>query len=377
MWGEFYSGKVLYLLSGLTLGLVLLLLPSVFSLKRALHLSLIFLSGSLGFLFGVKVELRILRRISRAVLGLSLFQGFFTVLAATIPLYFILPIWRGMETGSDLLRTSAVLGIAASVTMPPTISLLSGRTERRREILRVVETMALFGNVVAFVFLWLLPVLQKGEAISLIGIEIEGAGGRLLMALICGGLVGCLADFVSRRERSLHEQIYLVVGVLLVGMGTASALGISSVLVGMIAGAWLINATSRRIAVLETMDCIRDFIEGAFLVLVGAVLPMVSLFRSKDGLIALGLGVLLFALRFLGKTVGTGIGARIFVKGATEHRNVLGLTLLPQAGIAVAVAYGQNLSDMLLCGVLLSVLLALLAAPYGWRRVFGSVKGEV
>ena len=237
--------------------------------------------------------------------------------------------------------------------------------------------MALFGNIVALVCLWLLLVLQKGEAISLVGVKIEGAGGRLLMALICGGLVGCLADFVSRRERSLHEQIYLVVGVLLVGMGTASALGIPSVLVGMIAGAWLINATSRRIAVLETMDCIRDFIEGVFLVLVGAVLPMVSLFRSKDGLIALGLGVLLFALRFLGKTVGTGIGARIFVKGATEHRNVLGLTLLPQAGIAVAVAYGQSLSDMLLCGVLFSVLFALLAAPYGWRRVFGSVKGEV
>jgi len=306
-----------------------------------------------------------------------LFQAFFTVLAATIPLYFILSIWRGMETGLDLLRTSAVLGIAASVTMPPTISLLSGRTERRREILRVVETMALFGNVVAFVFLWLLPVLQKGEAISLIGIEIEGADGRLLMALICGGLVGCLGDLASRNERSLRERIYLVVGILLVGGGLAGAWGLPPVFVGMVAGAWLINATSRRVAVLETTDRIREFIEGTFLVLIGAVLSMASLLRSRDGLIALGLGVLLFALRLLGKTVGTGMGARIFVKVPTEYRNMLGLTLLPQAGIAVAVAYGQNLNDVLLCGVLLSVLFALLAAPYGWRRVFGSVQADV
>ena len=374
MWGQSRSAKVLCLLVGLTLGL---LVPPISSLERALHLILIFLSGSLGFLFGVKVELRILRRISRAVWGLSLFQAFFTLLVVTIPLTFILPIWGRTETGVDLLRISAALGIVASVTMPPAVSLLSKRTERKRAVFRVVETMALSGDVVVFVFLGFLLMLQRGEAISLVGIEIGGAGGRLLTALICGGLVGCLADFVSRRERSLQERVYLVVGVLLVGIGTAGALGVPSVFIGLIAGAWLINATSRRVAVLETMDRIRDFVEGTLLVLIGAVLPMASLLRSRDGLIALGVGVLLFALRLLGKTLGTGIGARMFVKMPKAQRKGLGGTLLPQAEIAVAVAYGQNLGDMLLFAVLLSVLLALLAAPYGWRWAFGSGKCEV
>jgi hypothetical protein len=133
---------------------------------------------------------------------------------------------------------------------------------------------------------------------------------------------------------------------------------------------WLINGTTRRIEVLEAVDRIRGIAEGTFLVLMGAVLPVASLLRSMDGLIALGLGLLLFALRFFGKTVGTGVGARMFTKLPTARRNGFGLTLLPQGGIAVAVAYGQGLSDVMMGGILISVLLALFAAPYGWRRVF-------
>ncbi|MCK5328202.1 MAG: cation:proton antiporter [Candidatus Latescibacteria bacterium] len=365
--GASQPALVLCLLSGLGLGLFL---PPIPTLERTLHPILIFLSGALGFFFGVKMELRILRKLSRVFLGLSLFQAFFTLLATALPLYFVLGIWGGADPGMDLLRISAVLGIVASVTMSPTISLLSMRTERKWEAFRVVATMALFGNVVAFLFLGLLLMLRRGEAISLPGVEIEGAAGRLLVALICGGLVGCLADFANSKERFLHERIYLVVGVLLIGAGAAAALGFPPVFVGMIAGMWLINGTTRRIDVLEVVDRIRGIAEGTFLVLMGAALPVASLLRSKDGLIALGMGVLLFALRFFGKTVGTGMGARMFTKLPTARRNGLGLTLLPQGGIALAVAYGQGLSEVMVGGILISVLLALFAAPYGWRHVF-------
>ncbi len=361
------SALMLCLLSGLGLGLFL---PPISTLERTLHLILFFLSGAVGFFFGMKAELRILRKIPRAFLGLSLFQAIFTLLAATVPLYFIFPIWREGNSGLDLLRISMTFGIVASVTMSPMISLFPGRTERKWDEFRVVATMALFGNVVAFVFLGLLLMLCKGEAISLLGVEIEGAAGRLFVALICGGLVGCLADFSNSKERLLHERVYVLAGILLVGAGAAGALGFPPVFVGMIAGMWLINATTRRLELLETMDRMRGITEGAFLVLMGAVLPTASLLRSKDGLIVLGLGLLFFSLRFLGKTVGTGMGARIFTKLPTTRRNGLGLTLLSQGGIALAVAYGQGLDDVLMGGILISVLLALLAAPYGWRRVF-------
>ena len=362
-----HPAMMLCLLTGLGLGL---LLPPIVALERAFHLILIFLSGALGFFYGMRVELRILRNISRPFLGISLFQAFFTLLAASVPLYFLLGIWGGVVPGMDFLRTSVALGIAVSVTMPSTIALFAERTERKRETFRLVATMAMFGNVVAFLFLGLLLMLRQGEAISLLGIEIEGAVGRLLVALICGGLVGSLADFSSRKERFLYERIYLLVGVLLVGAGAAGAFGFPPVFVGMVAGMWLINATSRRLELLATVDRLRGITEGAFLALIGAALPVASLLRSKDGLIVLGVGVLLFVLHFFGKTVGTGIGIRMFAKQPIAQRNGLGLTLLPQAGIAVAVAYGQGLSDVMMGGILISVLLALFAAPYGWRRVF-------
>jgi hypothetical protein len=362
-----HAALMLCLLTGLGLGLFL---PPIAALERTFHLILIFLSGALGFFYGMKVELRILRNISRPFLGLSLFQAFFTFLAAAVPLYFLLGIWGEADPGMDLLRTSMALGIVVSVTMPSTIALFAGRRERKRETFRLVATMALFGNVVAFLFLGLLLMLRQGEVISLPGIEIEGAVGRLLVALICGGLVGCLADFSSRQERFLHERIYLIVGVLLVGVGAAGAFGFPPVFIGMIAGMWLINATSRRLELLETADRLRGITEGTFLVVIGVALPVASLLRSKDGLIALGVGVLLFVLRSFGKMVGTGIGVRMLAKMSIAQRNGLGLTLLPQAGIAVAVVYGQGLSDVMMGGILISVLLALFAAPYGWRRVF-------
>ncbi|MFH1006486.1 MAG: cation:proton antiporter [Candidatus Latescibacterota bacterium] len=372
-----HSVLLVCLLGGL--GVSLFLSPSAV-LGKTFHLALSFLSGAVGFFYGMKVELRILRKMSRAVLGLSLFQALFTLLVVTVPLYVLFGMWGQTDFGMELFRISAVLGIAASVTRYPTMSALSSRMDRKSEGSQVAMSMALLGNLLAFLSLGFLLAFHKGAAISFLGVEIEGAIGRLVLVLVCGGLLGGLADFANSVERPLHERHYLVVGVLLVGTGAATALGFPPVLVCMIAGMWLINATTRRLELHEMGDRIRLGVEGAFLVVIGASLSVLALVRSGEAWVALGIGLLLFASRVVGKRAGTDLGARMFAKLSEARRNEGELALLPQGGIALAVVYGQGLSEVLMGGIVISVLLALFAAPYGFRRAFrgtGNVAREM
>ncbi|MCC7264015.1 MAG: hypothetical protein IT369_15995 [Candidatus Latescibacteria bacterium] len=97
------------------------------------------------------------------------------------------------------------------------------------------------------------------------GLIVDGQLGKLLFGSMLGCGIGVLADLATRDEHPLAVRCYLVAGVVLLGGGIAAALGLEPLWVGLLAGAWLINATLRRLDILETISQSYSFAQSGLL----------------------------------------------------------------------------------------------------------------
>ena len=141
---------------------------------------------------------------------------------------------------------------------------------------------------------------------------------------------------------------------MLAGVGLCDMLNLSSLLVCMMIGAVMVNMSQQHEVLLEQCDRFTPPLFLLFFVLSGAELDLTVL--PSVGLI----GVLYLVLRSIGKWGGTMLGA-VCVHADDNIKKYLGLTLLPQAGVAIGMAslvaarfptLGQQVNTIVLAGVL-------------------------
>ena len=85
-------------------------------------------------------------------------------------------------------------------------------------------------------------------------LEIDSVFARLLWAMGAGCLAGFVADLATKDDFApggLYPQLAAVV---LIAAGIAGAVGLETLLVGTVAGFWLINATLRRLDILHVLE---------------------------------------------------------------------------------------------------------------------------
>jgi hypothetical protein len=82
---------------------------------------------------------------------------------------------------------------------------------------------------------------------------VQGLAARTLWSLALGGLVGLVVDLAIRQVRRGYF-LYLIIGGLLLGSGMAAAVGLEPLWVGLVAGAWVLNATLYRVALMHMVQ---------------------------------------------------------------------------------------------------------------------------
>ena len=189
---------------------------------------------------------------------------------------------------------------------------------------------------------------------------------QLVLSCIVGGFVGMAADVLSRDERDMRPTSLLLFAVLGLGGGLSWAYGLLPPLVGAVGGVWLINATLRRMDIVELTQQSSDFFNGLLLVSVGAAMGFA---RGATGSLALVVvlgGLAFFAARLLGNIVGSNVGTRLARLPGDRPRWLFGVALLPQGGltIAVAITVKQAVPDAWFAIVLVNVLLTQILCPY-------------
>ena len=295
--------------------------------------------GFIAFSMGSEFRIAQLKKIGKQATFIGVFQALFTTLivdAALIGLHFIIP-----ETFT--LQSALVLGAVATATAPAAT-------------LMVVKQYKAKGPVTDI----LLPVVALDDAVGLVVFAISfgiarslGAGSinatsvilepilEVILSLALGFVMGllftlCEKYFHSRSKRMAVSVTFVMMTVALSSIsfeiGTVH-IGFSSLLACMMLGTVFCNICEVSEELMERADRWTTPVLILFFVISGAELEL-SVFAD---IMVVVIGVVYIIARSLGKYFGAGISAELS-KCNPNVVKYLGITLLPQAGVALGMA---------------------------------------
>ena len=295
--------------------------------------------GFIAFSMGSEFRIAQLKKIGKQATFIGVFQALFTTLvvdAALIVLHLIIP-----ETFS--LESAIVLGAVATATAPAAT-------------LMVVKQYKAKGPVTDI----LLPVVALDDAVGLVVFAISfgiarslGAGSihatsvilepilEVVLSLALGFVMGllftlCEKYFHSRSKRMAVSVTFVMMTVALSSMsfeiGTVH-IGFSSLLACMMLGTVFCNICEVSEELMERADRWTTPVLILFFVISGAELEL-SVFAD---IMVVVIGAVYIISRSLGKYFGAGISAKL-AKCNPNVVKYLGITLLPQAGVALGMA---------------------------------------
>lgn len=224
-----------------------------------------------------------------------------------------------------------VLGAAASATAPAATVLVireyraSGFfTEMLLKIVAIDDAWCLMLAALAIAF-------ANAMRADVFQISIVFAGiGEIFGALIIGASFGYLFSFLRRFVTTSAEFLVYIFGLILLNVGLSIAIHVSILLSSMMMGIVVINLARENYKFFEVIRTVDAPLYLIFFILAGAHLDFTILY--KMGIV----GVLYIIFRVIGKVYGARLGARIS-KAPKPIERWIGLTLTPQAGVALGI----------------------------------------
>ena len=177
----------------------------------------------------------------------------------------------------------------------------------------------------------------------------------VIIALAMGVVIGTVMVFCLRFFHSRGNKLTMTILIVFLAVGVSTMLDLSSLLVCMMVGATMINVSNDSPALLEQCDRFTPPLFLLFFVLSGASLDLSVL--PTVGVV----GIAYVLSRAIGKSLGATIGAAI-EKCDKNIIRYLGMTLIPQAGVAIGMArmcltdlpaYGSMINAVVLAGTLI------------------------
>ena len=359
-----------YLVAGLAVGPYCLNLFDQDALAGVAQITSVAL-GFIAFSIGGEFKWESLKRVGTKAVIITLFQA----LAALALVDIVLLVF-----GFDV-PLSITLGAIATATAPAA-TLMVVRQYRAQgtmtnTLLSVVAMDDAIGLAAFSISLAIAQSLTSGAAPTLYNMLISPLL-EIMLSLVVGGLLGALLSFLMRFFRSRANRLSLMLAAVLAGVALADGYGLSSLLTCMAIGAAMVNLRDDSEMLVEIIDRWTPPLFTLFFVISGAVLVLHVL--STVGI----LGLLYILARSLGKYFGARVGASV-VKSEPKIRKYLGLTLLPQAGVAIGMAqvvitklpeYGAEIRAVVLCATLVYELIGPVITRIALERS-GEIPGSV
>lgn len=256
-WAPLMAPRLHYGLAGVISGYTCLpqLAPSFAAL---LAIVLVFCGGWVGLAAGCSFDLR--REYQHRFLGLLLEGGQAGLAMAAVLLAAFLV--NQIPAARSVYLNGAALEVVCGICMVG-ISAAGAEQQANRPPLAALCGALLAALGISELYGSTFPLLSS--ALIPRGLVVEGQVGKLLFGSVLGCSLGMLADLATRDEHALGVRCYLLAGVVLLGGGVAAALGLEPLWVGLLAGAWLINATLRRLDILAAISQSYSFAQSGLL----------------------------------------------------------------------------------------------------------------
>ncbi len=339
--------------------------------------------GFIAFAIGDEFRLEQLRSMGSRVIVVGIAQAVVTTIVvdiALIALHFIDP-----ELIS--LSSAVTLGAIAAATAPAATLMVVRQYKADGPLTHLLLMVVAIDDAVGLVLFsasYGVATAMESGVVSVVSVLVEPVI-EIVLSLVLGGLAGfflhCLEQFFHSRSKRRSLSIgfvLLTVGLSMVEFEVGGVhIGFSLLLVCMMAGTVFCNICRTSQEIMERIDHWTAPLNILFFVLSGAELDLGVL--SKP--LVLLIGVVYIIFRSLGKFFGAYLSCA--ATGCDEKiKKHLGITLLPQAGVALGMALtAQNLADgaMVRNVVLFSVLVYELVGPTLTKRSLmaaGEIKPE-
>ena len=330
--------------------------------------------GWVGFLYGSHLEWRLLRRYPGRMYAATLVEAGVTFALVYAAVWWLLGWWSeatpwsgGPLSHSTRMATTLVLAICAAGTAPAGVFLLSRARRINQGDLNLLQFMAALDDLPGLVLLglsaWWLHPAAPPVALAALG----GAAWPLLAVGLGVGL-GLTAHWLYPYLENIRHSTLILLGVVSLGAGAAASLSLSPLFVTAVGGAVFANLSQRKESAYGLLAREEHAIYAVCLLVAGV--------RTHfEGGGVLLLFVLYFAARTAGKLAGGHGAVRLLRAGGTRASPLLGMGLIYQGGITLALAVSFNhihpgqVPGSVLTALVLSVVANELLGPLLARRM--------
>ena len=314
-----------YVLVGVVLGISLM---RVYTLDALDHMEIVndFALGLIGFTIGSELRREVFKSLGKSILLIALFEAFGAFILVTTVLYLIEP---------DKFYQALVLGAVASATAPAATVYVIQQYKAKGPLSSTILAVVGIDDAIALMIFVVAAILAKSvlvaEHISIAHLIIEPVL-EIGMSVIMGIVLGTIFQWLFKRVRYPDDVTLGILAFVLLNLGIASRFHLSGLLAVMAFGATVTNMnvmlTNRA---LKSLEHFSPILYACFFIFGGAhlnisLLPQVGL-----------LGFVYLITRMIGKIGGASLGA-FLGKAPKVVQKFIGLSLVPQVGVAIALA---------------------------------------
>lgn len=336
--------------------------------------------GFIAFSMGNEFRLSQLKSMGSKAIFIGVVQAVVTTLlvdAVLVGLHFLFPTVLSLSS-------ALVLGAIASATAPAATLMVVRQYKADGPLTRLLMLVVAIDDAVGLllfsVSFGIAMALESG-AVSIVGVVVEPIV-EIVLSLGLGAVMGILLDQVEHLFHSRSKRMTISVAFVLLTVGLSLMefkvggihCGFSLLLVCMMTGTVFCNVCDTSEELMGRVERWTFPLNVLFFVISGAELDLQVLASP----VTLLIGVIYIAARSVGKYVGA-YGSCMAVKCSEKITRHLGITLLPQAGVALGMAMSATvLSDGALVRnvILFSVLVYELVGPALTKRSL-TLAGEI
>ncbi len=304
--------------------------------------------GFIAFAIGNEFRLAQLKKIGKAATVIGIFQAVFTTLlvdAALIALHFIIP-------EKFPLPAAIILGAVAAATAPAATLMVVRQYKAKGPLTDILLPIVALDDAVGLVLFAISFGIAKAMtqgAVGVVSIIVEPLA-EVVLSLALGFVMGAIFTFFERFFHSRSKRLAMSVAFVLMAVGLSQIqfkmfgihVAFSSLLVCMMLGTVFCNMCDFSDRLMDRLDRWTAPLFILFFVISGAEFEL-SIFKELTIVL---IGVVYIVVRCLGKYLGARISSQA-VKCDPNIVKYLGVTLFPQAGVALGMAIkAETLGEM-------------------------------
>lgn len=353
-----------YLIGGILIGPSVLGLLSQDQVKGMEVLSTIALSF-IAFSIGSEMDLRAIKKMGSKIIIVTIFEalGAFLFVTASMLLIF-----------KQDWAFSLAIGSISCATAPAATLMVIRQYKAKGPLVDVLIPVVALDDAVCIIAFgiasFMANALINGESLN-IATMVGKPLLEILMSIGLGAVAGFIYSLIAKKVRNDGENLSFTLAMIFLVTAAALKLNLSGLLTLMVMGVVITNVGHVNKRYLDLVNAITPPIFVCFFVLSGADLNLSNL--KSVGIVGIGYVV----SRVIGKYLGSMVSTKISGFDQSVQRN-LGLTLVPQAGVALGLSliaaniihgdHGQYIRTIILGATIVYELIGPLLAKFALKR---------